>query len=431
LSFFIVLHSARGENWPSWRGPDNNGISRATGLPTTWSADKNILWKLPLPGKGGSTPVIWGDRIFLTAGANKDLWLLCVATDGKQLWQRKIGSAGRAAIRGDEGNEASASPSTDGKLVYVFVGSGDCACFDFDGNEVWKFNAQQRYGAFRIQHGMHSTPLLHEDRLYLTMLHSGSHWIVALDKATGKEVWKVDRQTDARDESKEAYTSPCLWHNGKEPCLIVGGCDYATAHRLINGAEIWRLADLNPKNRYSTALRIIASPVASTDLLVVPTARGGLIVGVKPGASGLISPGGEFEQWRKAKGAPDVPSPLIHGGLVYLCQADGVLLCLDAKTGEERYRKRLHDSRYRASPVYADGKVYLTARDGTFHVVKDGPMFEVVAVNSLPDEFTASPVISSGRIYFRGFRQLYAIQDNSKGVDPAQRNCEELPAPVD
>jgi outer membrane protein assembly factor BamB len=406
--------AASAANWPSWRGPDNNGISRETGLPVVWSEKQNLAWKLRLPGKGGSTPVVWGDRMFLTGGDNNDLVLWCISTDGKQLWQRKLARTVRAAIKYDEANEASPSPSTDGKHVYAFVGSGDVACFDFEGKEIWKFNVQDRYGKFRIQHGMHSTPLLLEDRLYLTLLHSGGHWVIALDKATGQEVWKVARNSDARGESREAYTSPCLWTNGMEPCLVVLGCDYTTGHRLSDGKEMWRLTDLNPKARYSTGFRIIASPVATPELLVVPTARGSTVVALKPGATGVIAPGSPSEQWRKAKGAPDVPSPLIYGDQVYLCGEKGVLLCVDAKTGKELYQQRLHDSRYRASPVGADGKVYLTARDGTFHVVKAGPKYELLAENTLADEFTASPVIANGRIYLRGFKGLYAIKAMEK-----------------
>jgi outer membrane protein assembly factor BamB len=279
---------------------------------------------------------------------------------------------------------------------------------------VWKFNAQKRYGKFDIQHGLHSTPLLHGDRLYFTLLHSGGHWVIALDKATGEEVWKVARQSDAEDESKEAYTSACLWRNDKDAYLVVLGCDYATAHRLKDGGEIWRLAGLNPKARYQYAFRIISSPVAVADLIVVPTARGSQVVAVKPEARGLVKPGSPFEQWRKAKGSPDVPSPLVHDGLVYLCSEIGLLRCWDAKTGAQRYAKALHRSLYRASPVYADGKVYVTARDGTFSVVKAGPKFELLAENELPEEFTASPAVSGGRIYLRGFRHLYAIQEGAK-----------------
>jgi outer membrane protein assembly factor BamB len=261
---------------------------------------------------------------------------------------------------------------------------------------------------------MHTTPLLHADRLYLSLLHSGGMWVIALDKATGKEVWKVARPTDGRGEGEHSYASPCLWHNDKEEYLVVHGCDYATAHRLSDGSEIWRLGDLNPKSRYDRSLRFVASPVAVPDLIVVPTAKNGAVVALKPEAKGSIATGSPFEQWRKPHNTPDVPSPLVHNGLVYLCSERGVLSCLDAKTGAEHYQERLHSARYRASPVYADGKIYCTARDGTVSVVQAGPKFQLVSVNQLPDQLAASPAISNGRIYLRGFEALYAIGPAAK-----------------
>ncbi|MBI3411861.1 MAG: PQQ-binding-like beta-propeller repeat protein [Planctomycetes bacterium] len=412
LGLFVVLNFAGGaqaDNWPSWRGPEGNGISKETGLPVEWDEAKNVVWTLPLPGRGGATPVIWGDRIFLTSGEGNDQVLLCISTAGKELWKRKVGTGGRASIKGDEANEASASPSTDGKHVYAFVGTGNLACFDFDGKEIWNVNIQDRYGKFKIQHGLHSTPLLYEDRLYLSLLHSNGHWVIAIDKTNGKEVWKVERKSDAKGEAREAYTSPCLWHDGKETHLIVSGCDYATAHRLKDGKEMWRLGDLSPKDRSAFAFRIISSPVPSPDLLVVPTARGGLVVALKPGAQGAVNSGSEFELWRKAKGAPDVPTPLIHDGLVYLCRENGVLNCWDAKSGNQIYQEALERDRYRASPVYVDGRIYIASRNGTFSVIKAGPKFQLLATNRLNDSFTASPAVADGRIYWRGFNALYAI----------------------
>jgi outer membrane protein assembly factor BamB len=413
VSCLIVVSPAFADNWPAWRGPRRDGISRETGLPLSWGPGKNIAWQLDLPGMGSSTPIIWDDRIFLTCGQGEDLLLVCIGSDGKVRWQSKVGTSSRGRIRKDEANDASASPSTDGKHVYAFVGSGDLGCFDFEGKEVWKFNVQERYGKFQILHGVHPTPLLHEDRLYLNLIHSGGHWVVALDKATGKEIWKAARPSDARGESKEAYSSPCLWQDGKNAYLVVLGADYVTAHRLEDGAEIWRVGDLNPpvkSAKYSDAFRIIASPIAVPELIVAPTARNTVVVAVKPEARGRIDAGSSGELWRKLKGSPDVPSPLIHGGQVYLCRENGVLICLDAKTGEQHYEQALHQDRYRSSPVYADGKIYLTSRDGWFSVVKAGPKFELLAVNQLPDEFTASPAIANGRIYVRGFKTLYAIQ---------------------
>jgi outer membrane protein assembly factor BamB len=400
--------TARADNWPQWRGPHCDGVSQETNLPTEWGPTKNIAWTLPLPGMGGATPVVWGERIFLTSEAGKDLVLLCVSTTGKELWRRKVGDSSRAA-KGEEGNGASASPSTDGAHVYAFVGSGDFACFDPDGNEVWKFNAQDRYGKFRIGFGMHTTPLLFGDRLYLQLIHSGGAWVIALDKATGQDVWKVARKSDGHSENEHSYASPFMWNNAREAYLVTHGNDYAIAHRLEDGAEIWRLGDLNPKPRYRGDLRFVTSPVAVPDLIVVPSAKNGPVVGVKPEARGLITAGSQYEQWRRPNNTPDVPSPLVHDGLVYLCRENGVLLCLDAKTGKEVYSQRTHDQRYRASPVYADGKVYLTARDGWVSVVKAGPKFELLASNRLPDQISASPLIANGRIYLRGFKALYAI----------------------
>ncbi len=412
---FITVSAASADNWPQWHGPNRDGHSKEKGLPVTWSADKNIAWKLDLPGPGGSTPAIWNDRIFLTSIDGFDVSLLCIKTDGKLLWKQPVTKVSRKPAMGGEGNDASPSPSTDGKYVYSYYGSGDFACHDFDGKEIWKFNAQKRYGKFSIGHGMHNTPLLYEDRLYLALLTNGGQWVVAIDKATGKDAWKVERKTDAVGESREAYTSPMLWMNGKELNLVILGSDYATGHSLKDGAELWRLGDLNPGKGNKTNHRIISSPVAAGDQLVVPTCRGLHVVSIKNGASGLIKTGNPLEQWRISKGAPDVSVPLVHDGLVYLPQSQRDLLVVDLKTGAEVYKKELTKGRYRSSPMCADDKIYLVGRDsGNVTVLKAGRKLEVLADNYLNDIFTASPAPSQGRIYLRGYKTLYAISDGGK-----------------
>jgi outer membrane protein assembly factor BamB len=403
-----VAGLAAADNWPQWRGPNRDGVSAETAVPTRWDKSTNIAWTLKMPGVGASTPAVWGDRIFLTSEDGKDLVLLCVGTDGKERWKRTVGSS-IGHPRGGEGSGASASPSTDGKHVWCFVGSGELACYDLDGKEVWKFNTQDRYGKFKIQFGLHSTPLLDGDRLYLQLIHSGGAWVIAVDKATGADVWKVKRPSDGRDECEHSYASVTLWRKGKDAFLIAHGNDYATGHSLEDGRELWRVGGLNPKTRYNPTLRFVASPAVSPDLIVVPSAKNGPVVGLKPTATGLVEAGNDSEQWRRPRDTPDVPSPLIHDGLVYLCKEDGLLICMDAATGKEHYSKRLHNARYRASPVYAAGNVYLTSRDGYVTVVKAGPTFEVVAENRLPDEIAASPAIAGGRIYLRGFDALYAV----------------------
>lgn len=400
----LLAGSAPAENWPQWRGPNDDGVSTERGLPAHWSETQNIAWKLTLPGKAGSTPVVWGERIFLTSQESGDVVLLCVDTNGKQLWKRTFAKGNRNYMR-DEANNSSPSPSTDGKHVYVFAGTGDFACFDIDGNEAWHFNAQERYGPFRMQWGTHTSPLLWGDRLYLQLFHAGADLVIALNKATGEEVWKVHRTSDAEEECRQSYTSPIVWHKGDNAYLITHGCDYTVALRLSDGKELWRVGGLNPRdNRYVYSLRFVASPAVTPDLIVIPSAKNGPVVAVQPTAAGNPK-----ELWRHPHGTPDVPSPLIRDGLVYLCSERGVLQCFDGQTGKEYYRKSLHSARYRSSPVYADGKIYLTSRDGYFTVVKAGKAYEPVAVNTLPDQFAASPVVAHGRIYLRGFETLYAV----------------------
>lgn len=414
VALLAFVQSGRAENWPQWRGPTNDGICTETKLPTQWSEtkseSKNILWKLKMPGKAGSTPCIWGDRIFVTSEDGRDVALVCIGADGKEIWKRTFGrSGGRPYMRG-EGNDASASPCTDGQHVWVFDGMGHFACYDFEGHEKWKFDVQERYGKFRIQHGMHVTPLLDGDRLYMALLHSGAWVVLALDKATGREIWKIRRDSDAYAENEHSYASVSIWRRNGDEYLVVHGNDYATAHSLKDGSELWRLGDLNPKDdRYNPTLRFVASPVVSPDLIVVPTAKNGPVVGVKPDARGAINAGGAGEAWRRPKGTPDVPSPAIHDGLVYLCRERDQVICLDARTGKEMYIQPIHKGIYRGSPVVADGKVYLTCRDGTVTVIKAGPKFELLAENRVPDEISASPAISNGRIYLRGWNYLYAI----------------------
>jgi outer membrane protein assembly factor BamB len=224
----------------------------------------------------------------------------------------------------------------------------------------------------------------------------------------------VKRESDGRGENEHSYASPTIWRKGKEAYLITHGNDYAIAHKLTDGSEVWRVAELNPKAKYLGDLRFVSSPVATPDLIVIPSAKDHGVVGLKPGAQGKVMPGNEYEAWRLTKGTPDVTSPLVYRGLVYLCREDGILVCLDAKTGKQHYAERLHASIYRGSPVAADGLVYLTARDGVVTVVKASPKFEKVAENRLPDTFAASPVLSGGRIYLRGMETLWAVGGQGK-----------------
>ena len=333
---------------------------------------------------------------------------MCISTAGEELWKRTLGHGNRV-VRGGEGNSAAPSPVTDGEHVWAFLGTGDLACYDFEGNQVWHTNIADRYGKFRLGFVMSSTPTLDKDRLYIQLIHSNAWLVLSLDKMTGKEIWKHDRKSDATAECEHAYTSPILYRDAEREYLVVHGADYVTAHNLEDGSEIWRCGGLNPISSYNYSLRLVASPVATEGLIVVPSAKNGPVLGINPAAASGDITDSEWQVWKRQRGTPDVPSPLIHDGLVYLCRENGDLICLDAETGEEYYRERTHRHRHRASPVYANGHIYLTARDGVITVVKAGREFEIVASNAMGEDIAASPAIANGTLYLRSYQALYAI----------------------
>ena len=405
--------SLQAENWPQWRGPHRDGISSEKDLPAQVNKDENIAWRLPLSGAGGATPVVWGDRVFVTTVDGEQLFLICVGTDGKQRWKRAVGSGNKKA-RGDEGNAASNSPSTDGKHVWAMFTSGDLSCFTVDGDEVWRVNLQERFGKFKIAFGMTSTPVLDGDRLYLQLIHGEGNpktreaTIAALDALTGETKWKTGRPSEAYQENEHSYASPTIYRDAQRAFLLTHGADYIVAHDLKNGRELWRCGGLHPPTRYDPTLRFVSSPLAIPGMIVVPSAKRGITLALKPTGEGNITESPQFRQWMHEV-TPDVPSPLVVDDIVYLCRENGNLIALDRNSGKKLYEERTHRHRHRASPVYADGKIYLTARDGTISVVKHGRDFELLATNKMDEEISASPAVANGKIYLRTFDALYAI----------------------
>jgi outer membrane protein assembly factor BamB len=440
--------SVRADNWPQWRGPHNNGVCDEKNLPAKFDKSLNLAWRLPLPGPAGATPVVWDDHIYLTS-PEKDtlprqrpaqgqprggqprgrrggfgrrapaepqkLFLICVGTDGKELWRQVVGHSNRNVMM-DEGNLCSPSPVTDGKHVWSLMGTGNLACFDASGNEVWKLDLEAKYGPFKYSYGLASTPLLDGDRLYLQFIHgektdhpTNEAFVLALDKATGKEIWKQSRITDGFFENEHSYASPVLYDDGKVRLLLTHGDDYIVAHRLDTGAEVWRCGGINPKDNYNQTLRLVASPAIEDGIVVVPSAKRGPVIALRGEGSGDITGSKEFQLWRRPRGTPDIPSPLIHDGLVYLDGETGILTVVDAKDGKELYQKHTVDVRHRASPVYADGKVYLTSHEGDVTVIQAGREFKLLETNELGETISASPAISNGRIYFRTYDALWAV----------------------
>lgn len=416
-ALLLLASPALADNWPQWRGPKNDGHSaEKTKLPSEWSDTKNVVWKVKMPGPGSSTPCIWGDRMFFTSMIDTDVYLMCYDTAGQEKWRKKMGGgvAVKMSLPGEGGNLASASCSTDGKLVFALVGTGKLAAFDFEGNEKWTVDLQDSYAKFEIQFGTHWTPVLHKDRLYVCPLHRAFKEILCYETASGKLVWKTERKTDSppRVESPDVYASPFIWEKGDKAALIVHGDDYCTAHSLTDGKELWRVTELNPKTNYNRAWRAVSSPLVTPDLIVVPSCKNGVTVGVDPNtAKGEIAPGATAngELWRIPRGTPDVPSPLLVDGVIYFWKETNSLVAYDAKTGKQTGELKVSNERHRASPIYADGKIIAVGRDGTMVTVKPGKELEQIAKMKLTDSFTASPVVSGGRIYLRGWNNLWAI----------------------
>jgi outer membrane protein assembly factor BamB len=416
LAALLVAASAApaaADNWPQWRGPKNDGHSAEKNIPTEWGADKNVVWKLKLPGRGESTPCVWGDRMFFTSAAGDDVVLLCVGTDGKEKWRSPMSKTGKAENGPDRASDASASCSTDGKHVWSYVGGktvGRLTCHNFDGTLVWEKNLQD-YGKFSIQFGTHWTPTLYKGKLYLQVMHRNAQILVALDAATGKELWKADRPGYSKGESPDVYSSAFIWEGEGGPLLVAHGNDYCTGHKLEDGAEVWRVQGLNPTS--NGAWRFISNPMLSPDLIVVPSCKNGPTVGFNPvGAKGDITPDNKAELWRLPSSntfrTPDVVTPLRIDDIVYL-SGDGPFWAIEAKTGKEIYRQNLSKGIHRANIVTADGKIYVTSTTGAVDVVQAGREFKKVATNVLPDKILATPAIADGRIYFRGYEHLWAI----------------------
>jgi outer membrane protein assembly factor BamB len=394
------------ENWPQWRGPSLNGISNEKGLPVRWSRDENIAWKLLLPAWSGATPIIWGDRVFLNVADKEDVSLWCLdRSRGAVLWKKHV--AGSNFKIGKQ-NMSSPSPVTDGTDVYVMTGTGALKGFDFAGNELWARDIQKDYGRFGLNWGYGSSPLLFEDALYIQVLHGmkthDPSYLLRIDKKTGKTVWRVERPTDAVHESPDSYTTPALLRYGGSVEIVVSGGDCVTGHDPATGKEIWRGNGFNPQK--DPAYRVIASPVVYDGVVYTPT-RVRPLQAFRAGGRGDIT---ETHRLWASQNGPDVPTPVTDGTYFYIVNDRGIVWCLDAKTGREIWGpQRIRHGTYSASPVLADGKIYITDEDGVTTVFKAGPKFELLAENNLDDYTLSSVAVSQGQIFLRTAKYLYCI----------------------
>jgi outer membrane protein assembly factor BamB len=416
-SFLITLllcgiaHPLAAENWPQWRGPQLNGTSRETGLPVKWTTTENIAWKLPLPELSGATPIVWNDHVFLNVAEGGNLFLWAVDRNrGTVLWKKPLGG-GDHKMR--KQNMSSPSPVTDGQHVWVMTGTGVLKAFTFTGQEVWARDIPKDYGEFGLNWGYASSPLLYEDGLFVQVLHGmktdDPSYVLRIDKKTGKTVWRVERPTNAERESPDAYTTPALLRVGNTVEIAISGGDIVTGHDPATGKELWRMEGLNPGN--NPFHRIVASPVAVDDVLYTPSRERPLLA-VRAGGRGDVTR--SHRAWAFDNG-PDVPTPATDGTHFYVVNDRGIVYCLDAKTGATIYGpQRIKPGTYSASPVLADGKIYVTNEEGVTTVFRAGPKFEVLAENAFDEFVLSSPALSDGQIFIRTSGHLYAIGERKK-----------------
>ena len=406
ILFALFIPPLTAEEWPQWRGPMLNGTSSEKNLPIRWSTTENVTWKLAMPERSGSTPIVWGDYVFLNVGEGSNLSLWAVdRTSGAVRWKRPLSGGNRRMMKQQM---SSPSPVTDGRSVWVMTGTGVLKAFDFSGKELWGRDIQADYGRFGLQWGYASSPLLFEDSLYVQVLH-GMHtddpsYLLRIDKTSGKTVWRVLRMTRARFESPDAYTTPALLKQGNSTEIVITGGDVVTGHDPATGQELWRADGLNPSNDGS--YRIVASPVVYGDLLFAPSRERPLLA-LKPGGRGDVTK--SHVLWSFNNG-PDVPTPVSDGTYLYSINDRGILYCLDARTGKVIYGpQRLRNATYSGSAVLADGRIYITDEDGVTTVIRSGPKFELLSQNDLQDYTLSSPAISDGQIFVRTASFIYAI----------------------
>jgi outer membrane protein assembly factor BamB len=433
------------DNWPHWRGPHHNGISDAKNLPMKWSATENIVWKTPLPSWSAATPIIWGDRIFITSPSKSEpkpepeqkqvqeqsqtgrrrqrsaldpggpkLLLFCIAKkEGKILWERELDDKNQIHRKQ---NDATPSPVTDGKHVWVVTGTGKVAAFDMDGKPVWRKDLQKDYGPFGHNWGYGSSPLLHDGSLIVEVLHGmktdDPSYIVSLNAATGEVQWHQERPTDAEMESPDAYTTPVLLGQGGKTQIVISGGDYVTGHDFETGKEIWRAAGLNPLKRRN--YRIVPTPIIVDGLIYAPTRKKPLLA-LKVGGEGDITE--SHLVWKyEGSAAPDVPSPVSDGKYFFMVDDRGLVTCLDAKTGTLIWGpETTNEGIVSASPILVDGKLYIINENAVTSIVSVRPEFKLLATNELDGSYTlASPAVSGSQLFIRTSTHLYCIAEENK-----------------
>jgi outer membrane protein assembly factor BamB len=406
----VRLPAADGDRfWPQWRGPLLTGAAPQGDPPVEWSEAKNVKWKVEIPGKGSSTPVIWGDTIFILTAVPADagerakqrFTVLAIGRkDGKMLWQRVVREEVPHEGTHATNTWASASALTDGQLVYAFFGSRGLYALDMKGYVKWEKDLGDM--SIKMGFGEAASPALHRDRLVVNWDHEGQSFIVALDKQTGKELWRTPR------DEKTSWATPLVVETGGRAQVITSATGRVRSYDLATGELLWHATGMTAN--------AIPTPVHADGLLFLTSGfRGNALLAVR-----LAEAKGDITNspaiiWRYDRDTPYVPSPLISGDQLYFLKSNsGVLSSFDAKTGKKLYGEQRLEGvpNVYASPLGVAGRIYVAGRDGGVAVVQQGPAFKQLAANQLDDGFDASPVVVDNELYLRGRKFLYRISSN-------------------
>lgn len=394
-ALLFLLLFGWGPDWPQFRGPTGQGVSDERGLPLTWSESKNVRWKTPIPGRGWSSPVIQGDRIWLTTATEEGKSLRAIAIDrntGAILQNVEVFHLKSARLTNSKNSFASPTPVVEGDRVYVHFGAFGTACLTQSGEIVWKTRLEYDNG----QHGTGGSPVLYDDLLILSCDGNDVQFVVALDKATGQVRWKKTR------EGYQAYTTPLIVSLPSGDQLISPGALRAIAYEPKTGKEIWQV-------KYGEGFSNVPRPVYGQGLVFICTGfQQASLLAIKPDGHGDITK--SKVEWRLDRGVPLTPSPLLVGNELYMVSDNGIATCVDAKTGQELWRARLGGN-YSASPIFADGKIYFLSEEGESIVIAPGRELKHLATNQLDGPTLASMAVSSGSLFIRSATHLYRISN--------------------
>src|SRR5262245_7170243 len=387
---------AHAQDWPQFRGPTGQGDSAARGLPGEWSETRNIAWRVAVPGRGWSSPVVANGRVWLTTatpeGGDASLRLIAYATDsGQETLNVEAYRLRNATLLNEKNSHASPTPVVDGDRVYVHFGSEGTAAVTTAGEIVWKTRLR-----YETQHGGGGSPIVYGDLLIVSCDGFDDAFVVALDKGTGKQRWKTYR----RRPWSQAYTTPLVIRVGDRDQVVSVGAHHAAAYDPANGKEIWRVS-------YADGFSNVPRPVYGHGLVFITTGfQQPALLAVRPDGTGDVTR--THVSWTLQRAAPLTPSPLLAGDELYIVNDSGIASCLDARTGKLHWIQRLGGT-FSASPVLADGRIYFLNEDGVTTVVAAGPTFQVLATNSLPGPALASMAVSEGSFYLRTASHLYRI----------------------